>query len=357
MSSSVAPALEPLNVMIAALSIGAVWELERALASQLREEVTPAHRRVAELGPLAVLLTSDGRLLASARSPCRVIERKLYDEQRAPGSVASETLVSAYGSWLQACRAADGLKSDGRTTGPGKPWRSHSSPVQRRRYDNEALVRSVRACAASLLRRPTTTDYGGWCARRRQFIRGTGTDERLATLTTLTKRFGGWADVLAAAAITDDDLARWRARRVPEQRGAELPSSDPRRALAEADVRTLTELALDEAERARYIEAGFGTTELDRAVACAHALGGSLDWLALRTSSRGALVDPHARLDGQRVSELRRARGIAEGEVRRRLRMSLGPYRQLLSGRRQPTLDQAVVVASLLSVSLAELVT
>jgi len=95
---------------------------------------------------------------------------------------------------------------------------------------------------------------------------------------------------------------------------------------------------------------------LSQAVALAHARAVSLDWLAGRCPERGLTVSADARFDGARFAELRRAGRVPEAQVRQRLRLPLGPYRQLLSGRREPTLRQAAALASIVGVSITQIV-
>src|SRR5215211_3628757 len=202
--------LEPVKAMIAQLPVAAVWELERALTCSLRPAASPAQERIAELGALARLLRAHGS--RGAADPFSTVARGSYDRERPSGAPSGRRLVERYGSWRKACRAADGLLPDGRSTGPGKPWRSHAGAGPARVYSDADLVDAVRACAASLRRRPSSSDYYRWWRARRAYLRRVGSAQRMPSLTVITARLGGWRAALAAAAISDADLARWRTK-------------------------------------------------------------------------------------------------------------------------------------------------
>lgn len=356
----------PLHAMIGELSIEAVWELERALSNQLRRQPTAAERRVRELGFLAQLLAEQGHKPAPAAAddedslppelrPAReaptftTVSRAIYDTLKPPEAPDSGTLVKHYGSWRKACRAADGLKPDGRTTGPGKPWRTRRGRI----YTREEVIEAIRACAFSLLRRPSSSDYYRWYCARRQFLLRVGSPEPVITLPVIQARLGSWPHALAAAAITDADLAAWRADRLPRTGGLDGPES-PRGRL-QADEQLLAELGL-EAQRQQLLAEGFGDLPLALACQIAQRLGGSLDWLTERTLEPGQPADPTSRFAGEAFAALRRERKIPEAQVRQRLALPLGPYRQLLSGRWPITLGQMQTLASLVGVSIGELV-
>jgi hypothetical protein len=93
---------------------------------------------------------------------------------------------------------------------------------------------------------------------------------------------------------------------------------------------------------------------LSQAVALAHAQEVSLDWLAGRSRERGLTVSVAARFDGARFADLRRAGGLPEAQVRQRL--PLGPYRQLLSGAREPSLSEVAALASIIGVPMDQIV-
>jgi len=137
--------LQPLAAMAATLERDGLVELERTVRLAVTPPArTPAERRVAELGYLADLLCTHGnrepgqlarhlqamapaeqRVLVGRRRivrlldqmPAALVDRVVYDELKPEGVPSSDWLVDRYGSWKRACRAADGLLADGRTTG------------------------------------------------------------------------------------------------------------------------------------------------------------------------------------------------------------------------------------------------
>jgi hypothetical protein len=360
--------LDTLRVMLDSLSVQGLWELERALTGRLHPVRTAAQERVAELGFLAALLdrclgprnskqaSEDSRSTTptgSSNRP-RVIARAKYDELRGGDAPRSALLVDRYGSWRKACRAADGLLQDGRSTGPGKPWRSGRGPAADTQYTDEEIMRCVRACAVALLRRPSSTDYYHWRRAGRAYLQRVGSTERLATVDVVISCFGSWPAAVAAAAISDADLTAWAARRIPADPTAEL-ADGARAAFAGLPLAALDAIGIGQQRRGSLLEDGFGSLPLSDAARLAHHLDGSLEWLAEQSRERGLACPAAARFDGAKFSALRRARQIPEGQVRQRLRLPLGPYRQILSGRREPTLAQLLIGSSLLGVEAGEL--
>ena len=92
-------------------------------------------------------------------------------------------LAERYGSWKLACKAAYGLKPDGRTLGRshhawphparGKPW---IEP-----YTVDEVVWAVRRCGLELACRPMSTTYIRWSARKRRLARVNNRDVRIPT--------------------------------------------------------------------------------------------------------------------------------------------------------------------------------
>ncbi len=159
--------LAPLRAMVSLLPIEAKHVLARRLHDQLFAPATAGERRIAELGLLAALLDE------SPQPPGRLprIERAAYEARRVAEDGAAPraaVLVERYGSWSRACWAAWGLLADGRNAMGGRPW-----PQQGRasRFDLNACVDAVRACAAAIGRIPTSKDYTDWARARRRNAR------------------------------------------------------------------------------------------------------------------------------------------------------------------------------------------
>jgi len=214
----------PVLALLDGCSPQGIVELERVLAYRLRERTTPAQERVALLFPLAELLRSP----LATRLPYHPIaktqiKRLVYDDLRPTGAPTSETLVHRFGGadnggWLWALRAADGLLSDGRKRGEGVSW-PHPSRGKWREPDTtpDEVVRSIRACALSLGRRPSSHHYTEWVRiKRRQIRLGRHSSQSLPRLCywiSIQHHFGTWGTALAAANITDAELAASRAAR------------------------------------------------------------------------------------------------------------------------------------------------
>lgn len=354
MTHSTAAVPPALAAMLDRLPAAAVWELERALTRQLRRVPTAAEERVRELGPLARLLAERGRPATGTREASEpevaaawlVVERAVYDAHGPDDAARSGLLVERYGSWRKACRAASGLRADGRTTGPGKPWRSTAGVGPRRIYGNEDLVAAIRACARALGRRPSSSDYARWCRARRAYLRQGGSSDRVPTLPVILARFGSWSRALSTSAITDADLSASRAV-VGEE--SQLPSADD-------DLGRVASAVLSEEEQRLIGERSFAALPLSRAALIAQHAGVSLDWLAGRTANRGQPVIGVVQFDGQSFARRRRQARVPEAQVRQRLGLPLGPYRQLLSGTREATLAQVATLAALVCSTVDALV-
>ena len=215
---------EALSVLLDHCPAAGLVELERVIAYRLHREITPAQRRVAELGLLARLLESPlAREIPHHPVATIQIDRKVYDDHRPPGAPTSETLVERYGGakkggWWWALRAAQGLLEDGRSRGPGKPWadgrRGRPAPPP---TTPEHAIHSIRACALALGRRPSSSVYDEWVTTRMRrhgsVAPGIG---RLCSFDTVCRHFGTWKAALEATNLTEEELAEARARRVDE---------------------------------------------------------------------------------------------------------------------------------------------
>lgn len=191
----------PVIAILDAVEPAGLLELERVLRCRLAPPATASERRVAEIGPLAGLLETDGFLHWRG---FRAIEREAYDAKRPAGAPVSGTIVARFHTWLEACRSADGLLPDGRYRGPGRPWpqRRGVTPV---RYTREDVLDAIRECERDLRREPTSSEYQLWCRAKRVQARRTGAEKLPPTLKTLYLFFpaseGGWASAVTALRI------------------------------------------------------------------------------------------------------------------------------------------------------------
>jgi hypothetical protein len=341
-------------------------ELERALSGELAPRLTPAQRRLAELGHLAALLDARARFAGTPLGPGQHswraappvdarkvamphVKRTLYDRTRPAGSPPAETVAERYGGWHAACRAAYGLQPDGTYFGFGQPrpppFRGRGSRPSA--YTEAEALDGIRRCARALGRRPTSTSYRAWVAERALNARRAGRPRpRLADYNTLRALFGGWPQALAAAAITDADLG------VPTD-------AEPENARAALAALAETAVAvLDDETFARALVDGFADLPVTEAARIACALGGSLDWLAGRTEHPGRAASTSAtRLSGDAVRSARRDRRLTDAALRARLGLGLGAWRALLGGRSAPPLALLAQLAGLLDRSCEALLT
>jgi len=178
-------ARDPLRSIRAMIEVAppiAQLEIARALQARLNEPKTAAARRIAELGLLAACLEDE------EQDPERLprIKADMYDEKRngsAPGAPSAETLARRYGSWKRACYAAYGLRLDGSKAAPGKPWPTGTPfKLSQLAYDRDECIASVRACAQSIGRRPTSSAYAKWRSNRLARARTIGEEMRIAPM-------------------------------------------------------------------------------------------------------------------------------------------------------------------------------
>lgn len=362
--------------MVAALSPLGRHELMAVLRAELAPAPSATDRILAELGALAELLRTHpgarvrtevrrGRIEPSAtpaddmvvlaslpRRSWRVIDRQQYDRLRPDSAPTSELLQARYGTWSKACRAADGLLPDGRYTGVGKPWVSvNRGRPKAPRYTREEMLAGIRECAFALLRRPSSAAYISWSrARRAHLRRGSTEHPRLAGWEAIRAQFGGYPQALAAARITDEELAAARARRqLPGDRSGGATPADRLRAL---DSDTVTGLGLSAAEIEQLTSSGFAGLTLSQAAAIGAALNGSLDWLAARAPDPGHATPAAVALDADRLREQRDLRGISDTDLRRSLGVGVGPWRRLFTARDEPLLGWVAHLAGVLDVPI-----
>ena len=364
---------DPLAVVLALVeecSPQGVVELERALTAHLRDEETPRERRVRELLPLAELLESGhavripGHPVAEAR-----IARQDYDRLRPEGAPSSEALADRFGGedragWLYVCSAAHGLLPDGRKRGQPLAWptglRGNPQPTH---SGGEAVTRSIRACALALGRRPNSAIYEEWVGRRRRAARqhgGARAVDKLALrrLSQVYDHFPDWDSALRAADITDAEHAAARAKRLTVVDPEQLPEGPPKPAerFEELQEDQLDALELTAVERRRSARGDYAKLELGRAAALAHALGGSLDWLAGRVEDPGEPSRVRVRLSQRALTEARQRQCVSEEYLWRRAKLGQEGWWDVLRGVRQPTLGQLKRWADIIEVSIAELV-
>ena len=370
------PAVQALLVMLDGVTDFGVVELERLLAALLRGPApTPAEQRVAELFALAQLLESELAVsLPHHPTAQRQVSQVDYDATRPPGAPTAETLVKRYGTvekdgWSWACRAAWGLLPDGRKTKPGMGWPAASRGKPRSpRSDRDAVIRSIRACAFELLRRPSSNVYIEWLdAQRRRVNDGPGGgragqrqgSSSMAAVYTQFPR--GWASALAFADITDSELAAARAGVVAARSAgtARGPSGSPAGAarataslqtdappptaatrLAGLDAENLAALGLDERTRTRLVRTGLGQLPLSRAATLARALDGSLAWLAGTDDWPGDPPDTGARFDPDVLRAAAKRSGVKLEALRMRSKLDVSGWRAIMTGKREPTLAQ-----------------
>lgn len=360
----------PIAGMLGELDRGSLAELERALTLRLHPAPTPAERRVAELGLLAELLAE--RASASAPSVPR-IERQTYERHRlarGANAPAADTLATRYGGWRGACRAAHGLLPDGRHRGRGKPW--HSSARGRRKvapYSRMEIRAALRRCAFELGRIPSSADYHWWSREKRRVLRARGVrleisslpEHRIPGIEALYRHYpsgpGRFRQALRECPLDEVKIAVARARRLqPALEIGEL-AGGPRgalRAIASGSQAAtsppgrsaLAACSLDPDTVERIEEHGFGWLGLREAIAIARLLGGSLEWLAGRSASRGSAPKGEC-FDTDRFRLRARERGLGDKEIRERLALPVGPYRRLMRGTDQPLLAELVILSSL----------
>ena len=285
----------------------------------------------------------------------RTVEPGRYDELRPASAPSAAQLTARFGTWQRVCRSADGLMADGRYAGVGMPWSTGQFGRPRARgYAPEDVSGAIRDCALSLLTHPSCHQYLLW-ARARNAARD-GRDQqrrRLPSHTVIMRCFGGYRAALAAAAISDEELAAARAQRAGLAIGR--LASSPRARLAAISAADCTALGLDAAAITRLGADGFGSLALPDAILFASVLGGSLDSLAETTPAPGQTPASDAVLNAARVRELRDQGALSDRELRDRAGLPLGPWRRLLNGSLTPTLAQAAQIAAALGAPIDDL--
>jgi uncharacterized membrane protein len=215
----------PLTAMLDSLPPLGRREIEAWLAQELAGESTPAERRVAELGALAEMLN---QVAPEPGWTYSMIPQAEYDERRPKDAPRGAVLAKRYGSWKRACKAAYGLKPDGRTLGrshhawPHEPGRGQPRVAA---YTFEEAIRAIRRCGLELACRPTSPTYMHWYKAKRELARERGMSVRIPNIYAIYRHFPAnahfptgdrerWRRAVAAAALSDEDLRAAFAKRM-----------------------------------------------------------------------------------------------------------------------------------------------
>ncbi len=119
--------------------------------------------------------------------------------------------------------------------------------------------------------------------------------------------------------------------------------------LAALDDQALKALALTAKERDWLMRRGCGELAVNRAARLARELGGSLAWLAGAEVPPGAPPEPSLVFSLPKLQEARQRAGVRDDGLRRKCKATPGEWRQLTTGRREPTLAQLQRLAETLS--------
>lgn len=336
--------------MLRVLELPVLAELEHALAHRLEPAPTPAERRWSELGVLARLL-NERQPLPGEDAPR--LERRVYEQHRArhaPQAPDPHTLVERYGSWRKACRAAYGLLPDGRYGGVGNPWpspflgRTSAAP-----YTREEVSESIRQCALDLGRIPTSHDYHYWTREKKRRGRLSGANVRHPSISVLYRLYrrgeNRWQLALTDARLNVVEIAQSRAQKLLGRASASLRPADPIARLQRLDAYGLAAAGISREKHVQIIREGFTWLPLNLALALARALGGSLDWLAGLTLDSGMPPEEAAALQPKVLAELIAKKKVEPKLLRDHLDLPNGPYRDLISGKREPILAELIVIS------------
>ncbi|MDX6453067.1 MAG: hypothetical protein QOH16_3116 [Gaiellaceae bacterium] len=296
-------------------------ELAHALRRASRQKPpTPAERRLTDLSLLRTLISGEDHP-----------QRDTYDELRRNGDSAptSHTLLAHYGSWWEACSIAAAMREDGTLPrGPSFGGGALRGRQQNKAYTTDQVIGAVRLCAFSLGREPSSHDYFLWRPAALRTARQRDRTARIPSLNTLfahSSNASPWRTLIARAAITDRELRQART--------------------------VLLRITV------KNKPVPFLTLPLSEAAQAAADLGGSLDWLAGRTTEPSPTADPELRFDADGFRKLRDMSGVSPERVSEAAGLTLGQSRRLLSGTYEPTLAQVIELASVLGVSAASLCT
>jgi hypothetical protein len=161
------------------------------------------------------------------------IKQAEYDSRRPRHAMTGPMLAQKYGSWKRACKAAYGLRPDGRTRGRSHHAWPTSAPrgePRVRQYTREEAIRAVRACALELACRPSSSTYVRWSAAKQRLARVNSMSARVPSIGAVYRHFPGrgrdrWRGVINAAALTDAELREAFARRMTRRSRLEVPTT------------------------------------------------------------------------------------------------------------------------------------
>jgi hypothetical protein len=200
------------DAMLDALGPVGLRELELWLQADLAEEREAANERASELGALASMLNT---LTPAPGWSYSTIKQAECDRRRQRGARSGRRLAEKHGGWKRACKAAYGLKADGRTRSRSRhawppPVARGGSRVQP--YTRDEVIWAVRQCALELACRPSSSTYVRWSAAKRRLARVNNISSRIPTIGAVYRHFPAdtkgerWRGVLEAAALTDNKL-------------------------------------------------------------------------------------------------------------------------------------------------------
>lgn len=194
-------------------------ELELWLQADLAEGRDVADKRASELGALASMLNA---LAPAPGWGYPTIKQSEYDKRRPQGARAGRRLAEKYGGWKRACKAAYGLKTDGRAR--SRSQHAWPPPVARgglrvQPYTRDEVIWAVRRCGLELACRPSSSTYVRWSAAKRRLARVNNTSARIASIGAVYRHFPSrgrdrWRRVINAVALTDAELREAFARRM-----------------------------------------------------------------------------------------------------------------------------------------------
>jgi hypothetical protein len=356
------PADDPLAAMLHVLSPLGKRELEAWLAHDLTEELTPAERRVAELGALAEMLND---LTPEPGWSYAMIKQAEYDRRRPPEAPAGWILSKRFGGWKRACKAAYGLKQGGRTRGrsyhawPHEPGRGQPRVSE---YTFDEVIRAIRRCGLELACRPTSTSYLRWYKTKRRLARERGMSIRIPNIYVIYRHFTAnahfpasdrarWRRAVSAAALTDDDLRAAFAIRLRIEEVA-LTAADE---LDQATIDALAKASVTQASIVLIEEGRPGDLPLSQAVLAARALNCSLAYLTRATSERGHPPETAVRFDHVAYASRRKECALSAERVRAALQLSPRDARRLALGTHEPTVGQVTLLEQTLRLPTATL--
>jgi hypothetical protein len=232
------------------------------------------------------------------------------------------------------------------------------APGSRDAYTREEVTSVLRRCARARARRPTWTTFDAWGVVERERVRrrdGPSALPRVPSWRVFCRLWpsGRYSAALAAAAITDEELRRWRAALLGVGPG---DTRSPAQAIAELDDDTLLAAGISIPGVRQLRADGALSLPVPLAAKVARAAGGSLHWLAGCAPEPGTSAQASA-FDAPVVSARRAARGISEAQLRRAAGVRGPAWTQIMRGTTQPELGVLAAIAEALGVRCDELCT